>query len=48
MTLLLQAIFGKREMKDNQRVASTLMIVAKAMFDEEAFFAADWQRRTIN
>ena len=36
LTLLLQAIFGKREMKDNQRVASTLMIVAKAMFDEEA------------
>jgi len=36
LTLLLQAIFGKREMKDNQRVISTLTIIAKAMFDAEA------------
>ena len=33
--LLLFAIFGKREMKDNRRVLKTLMIIAKALFDEE-------------
>ena len=34
--LLLYAIFGKREMKDNQRVINTLVVIAKAMFDQES------------
>ena len=36
LQLLLYAVFGKREMKDNQRVLNILMLIAKAMFDEEA------------
>lgn len=35
LQLLLHAIFGKREMKDNPRVLKTLMIIAKSMFDAE-------------
>lgn len=30
------AVYGKREMKDNPRVINSLMIISKAMFDEEA------------
>ena len=35
LQLLLFAIFGKNEIKNNQRVIKTLMIIAKAMYDEE-------------
>ena len=35
LKLLLEGIYGKREMKNNKRVLKTMMIIAKAMFDEE-------------
>ena len=35
MELLINAVFGRIEMKDNLRVINTLMIVAKGLFDAE-------------
>ena len=38
LQLLLQAIFGRREMTDNPRVVSTLLVIARAIFQHEMKF----------
>ena len=35
LKLLLQAIFGRREMHDNPRVINTLLVIAKSIFQHE-------------
>ena len=36
LELLISAVFGKIEIKDNPRVLNTLMIIAKGLFDVES------------